>query len=324
MRPIVTAVLSLVLTLSTGPSSAQTYTLVKTSETPLIMEDDIIGNIADMTRDENGHFFLADDRQHTVWVADPSGTVIQRLGSEGAGPGELSRPRNVSVDGDRVIVWDSGNNRITVFSTAGIHETDFRVNLYAPVGMAVGPEGHIAVSTVRDKPRLTVYDSNGTVIREIDAEEDSGRLIRPMRINFNHMTGLPDGEMLYSPVNRYEVYRIDWDGTILKTYRAQPTGYSPIPTTPPQGGRRRVTPLFRPLLVDDHVFVQRSGITDDDEFKRFGDLFTLDGDLVQTGIELPMVFHYSIGEDLYGIDTTPVDAGEDNPHIVIYRLDRGP
>ncbi len=321
MKYFLTAILSIPIVLSAGSFSAQTFSLEKVSGTPLILEDDIIGNIADMTKVENGHFYLADDRQHTIWVADLSGNVIQRIGQEGAGPGELSRPSSLAVDGDRVIVLDTGNNRISVFSTDGTYETDFRIDLITPPsGLTVGPEGQITVSTIRDEPRLTVYDTNGIVIREIGTDKPP---FRPMRINFNHMSGSSGGQILYSPVNRYEVYRVDWDGTILNTYQAEPAGYSPLPTTPTQG-RTRVTPIFRPLFANDHLLVQRAGITDNDEFKRFLDLFALDGNHVQLGIELPIMFHFSNGEDLYGIDTTSLDEGEDNPYIVMYRLNRGP
>lgn len=317
MRYFLTVVLSIPIVLSAGSISAQTFSLEKVTDTPLILEDDIIGNIADMTKVENGHFYLADDRQHTIWVADLSGNVIQRIGQEGAGPGELSLPSSLAVDGDRVIVLDTGNNRISVFSTDGTYETDFRIDLITPPsGLTIGPEGHITVSTIRDEPRLTVYDTNGTVIREIGTDNPPFMI---MRINFNHMSGSSGGQILYSTVKRYEVFRVGWDGSILNTYQTEPTGYISPPTTPTQG-RTRVTPIFRPLFANDHILVQRGGITDNDEFKRFLDLFALDGNLVQSGIELPMVFHFSNGADLYGIDTTPVDEGALNPHIVKYRL----
>ena len=43
------------------------------------------------------------------------GTFVRQWGSEGAGPGQFSRPAGVAVVGDEVIVGDAGNHRVQVF-----------------------------------------------------------------------------------------------------------------------------------------------------------------------------------------------------------------
>ena len=314
--------LSCLILTSTGSSIGQTYTVEKVSDIPLLLDDDIIGGISDMVMDAEGRVFLADDRQHTIWVAESSGTISRRLGREGAGPGELMRPGNVAVFDDRVIVLDTGNHRVTIFSTDGSHLANFRIEpQLPPSGLMVDSRGRIAVSYVTDKPHFTIYDRAGTQISEIGALDTTagGLLIMPMRINFQHVSQTPDDRILYSPVKRYEVFRVDWDGTVLNTYTAEPAGYIPLPERP-RPGPISTTTLFQPLYINGHVVVQRMGKTTDGEFKRYGDLFSVDGEVVQTGIELPMVFFFVDGDELYGIDYAPLDEGEDNPKIVVYRL----
>ena len=322
MKCAVTLVLSFFLFTLTGQSNAQDYAFEKVRDLALKLDNDIVGNLADLVMDAEGRFFLADDRQHTVWVAESSGLVSQRIGREGSGPGELNRPLSVAISDEKVVVLDMGNHRVMVFSKDGTHLSDFRIeNLLPPSGLLSGIDGQIAVSSVWDEPNITVYEMTGTLSYEIGKVVLGGRPIRPMRINFHHVSQTPGGRILYSSVKRYEVFRLDWDGTILNTYVAEPDGYYPFPDMP-RPGPMNVTPLFRPLYVSGHVLVQRMGKSTGGDNGRFGDLFTEDGATVQLEIELPLVFFYSDGNKFYGIDTAPVDEGADNPHIVVYRLVR--
>lgn len=310
------------LLMLSGQANAQEYTFEKVRGIVLKLDDDIIGSVSDLALDADDRFFLADDRQHTVWVVESTGVVSHRIGREGAGPGELNRPLGMAVFDEKVVVLDSGNDRVTIFSKDGTHISDFRIeNMLPPSGILVGNEGKIAVTSIWDEPNITVYETNGTPGYEIGQIVLGSKPIMPMRTNIHHVSQTSEGRILYAPVKRYEVYQLDWDGTILHTYIAEPDGYFPFPDTPPsRPGPMNVTPLFRPLYVSGHVLVQRLGKTPGGEFTRFGDLFTNDGTIVQMGVELTLLFFYSDGNALYGIDTTPVDEGEDNPHVVVYRL----
>jgi len=68
-------------------------------------------------------------------------------GKKGAGPGELNTPHGVAVDPQgRVVVADSGNKRLAIFSADGA----FLKNLAAPSrgGVAAAPDGTLYVSDV--------------------------------------------------------------------------------------------------------------------------------------------------------------------------------
>lgn len=325
MRRTTALAIAYLVLASADPSIGQTYTIEKVRDIPLVLDDDIIGGVSDMVMDADGRFYLADYGQHTIWVAESSGIVSRRLGREGTGPGELVEPRSVAVFEDKAVVLDTGNNRVTIFTKDGTYLSDFRIApVLPPSGLLVDGGGMIAVSYATDKPHFTVFDMTGSVIREFGTPDTGvgGLLIMPIRMNFHHVSQTPGGLILNSTVKRYEVFRLDWDGSILNTYSADPDSYSPFPDVPPQE-LVTFTPLFRPLYVSGHVLVQRQGKATSGEYGLFGDLFTNDGAIVQEGIDLPLVFFYSDGSEFYGIDTTPLDEGEANPNIVVYRLSGG-
>ena len=143
-----------------------------------------------------------------------------------------------------------------------------------------------------------------------------------------HFNQTPDGHILYSTITEYPVLRMKWDGTVLSTYEADSPGYGKL-SYPPNAQfivfseiMKTWTPILRPLVVNDYVLVQRRkmNIEEGGDSSFYGDLFTMDGEPVQLAMELPFQFYSSKGDLLYGIDATPVDEGDDNPHIVVYRM----
>ena len=327
MKRIVLAVLASLVPAFGGVVSAQTFTIEKVSEIPLELSDGIVGEIADLTRDVDGVFYLPDWQQHTIWVTDAKGSLIRKIGREGRGPGELANPLSVALLDDRVWVLDSGNNRIAEFTKDGMHLTSHRINMLMPSGMALREGGEIAVSSLVESSLFSVYDIDGAWQHEGTERDLSGMPPLPLGGAFQHVILTPDGYILYSPVKRYEVMKLDWDGKVLATYSAEPPGYVPFFVTPTDRGIRVDNTwswIFRPLVIGDHILIQRRKRLDDGGFRLLGDLFTHDGAVVQLGIELPFIFVFSEDRALYAIDATPVEEGEPNPHIVVHRLSDGP
>lgn len=312
-------------------TNAQSFAVERTQVIPLELGDEIVGQIADIARDADGTFYLPDWQQHTIWVVDTPGKLILKIGKEGRGPGELTNPRSVALHDGKVFALDNDNDRIAVFSSTGQHLSSFRIDVYLSSGMVINNDGHIVVSSVLGPSLFTVYDTGGARLYDGGSREVEAR---PMGVVggsyqlFQHISGTPNGEVLYSPVKRYEVLRLHRDGTVQETYSAEPPGYVPFFVTPTEGGIRLDNTwswIGRPLAVGgDHVLIQRSKNPEDGEIGFRGDLFSHDGAIVQLDIELPFFFLYTEGQDLYAIDTSPVEEGELNPHIVIYRLSGGP
>lgn len=327
------SVKSIVLTLLFGlipgfcvEVSAQEITVEKESEIPLDLGEEIVGEIADLTRDAEGNFYLPDWQQHTVWVVDSQGGLIRKIGQAGRGPGELTNPRSVALHDGKVFVLDNDNDRISAFSSTGQHLTSHRIDVYLSTGMLINDDGHIVVSSVLAPSLFTVYDTDGEKLYDGGSREVEARPVGVMGGSyqlFQHVSSTPNGDVLFSPVKRYEVLRLDMDGTVLATYSAEPPGYVPFSVTPDPGGISMSiywSWIGRPLQLGDHVLVQRSLPVEGGELRIHGDLFVQDGNVLQLGIEIPFNFVYAEERSLYGIDTAPVEEGEPNPHIVVYQL----
>ncbi|MYA77204.1 MAG: 6-bladed beta-propeller [Gemmatimonadetes bacterium] len=324
------AVFLILITITVTSVHAQSYVIEKTQVIPLELGDEIVGEIADLTRDAEGNFYLPDWQQHMIWVVDSQGRLIRKIGQAGRGPGELTNPRSVALHDGKVFVLDNDNDRISTFSISGQHLSSHRIDVYLSTGMLINDDGHIAVSSVLAPSFFTVYDTDGAKLYDGGSREVEARPVGVIGGSyqlFQHISSTPNGDVLFSPVKRYEVSRLHWDGTVLATYSAEPPGYTPFFVTPTGSGFKldnTWSRVDRPMAVGDHVLIQRWKVLEDGEQRFKGDLFLEDGSVVQLGIELPFTFICADGRTLYGIDTTPVEEGEPNPHITVYRLSGGP
>ena len=308
-----------------GSANAQPFAIEKVSHIPLDLEDEFAGKISDLVKARDGRFYLTDWQQNSVWICDSEGKLIRRIGREGSGPGELQLPGGAAVFEDKVIVLDTGNHRVMIFKMDGTYVNDFRLDFQMTSGVLVSKNGHVAVNSLWEPTLFTVYDLEGVIIGSRGKREPDQAV--GYAIGDQHFNQTPDGHILYSTVKEYPVFRMKWDGTVLATYEADSPGYGKL-TYPPNAQiisfteiMKTWTPILRPLVVSNHVLAQRKKMNIEiGPTKYYGDLFTLDGTPVQLAIELPRQFYAADGDLLYGIDTTPVDEGEDNPHIVVYRL----
>ena len=326
LRSLCTVVSAFVcFTATFGAANAQPFAVEKVKTIPLQLEDEFAGQIGDLIRDNDGRFYLTDWQEHTVWICDSEGRLIRRLGREGAGPGELQRPGGAAVFEGRVIVLDTGNSRVMIFKIDGTYLDDFRLDFPMTSGILVSKDGQIAVNSLWEPTLFTVYDMDGGVVGS-RGERVPDQAVFTISGD-QHFNQTPDGHILYSTIKEYPVFRMKWDGTVLATYEADSPGYGKL--TYPPGAQfisfteimKTWTPILRPLAVSDHILAQRKKMNlGKGPTEYHGDLFTMDGEPVQLAIELPRQFYAADGELLYGIDTTPVDEGEDNPHIVVYRL----
>ena len=326
MIKLITVVSAFVFTVIVGSANAQSFAIEKVTAIPLQLGDEFAGQIGDLFRDDEGRFYLTDWQEHTVWMCDSEGRLIRRLGREGAGPGELQLPGGTAVFEDKVIVLDTGNSRVMIFNKDGTYLDDFRLAFPMTSGILASKDGQIAVNTLWEPTLFTVYDMDGGIIGSRgERVPDQGVFTISGDQHFNQT---PEGHILYSTIKEYPVLKMKWDGTVLATYEADSPGYGKL--TYPPGAQfisftevmKTWTPILRPLVVSNLVLAQRKkmNIEEGGGIKYHGDLFTMDGEPVQLAIELPMQFFAADGDLLYGIDATPVDEGEDNPHIVVYRL----
>ena len=103
------------------------------------------------TFDSHGRLLVTDRGNHCVWLLQPDGTIIKRIGSKGHAPGELYYPYGIAVLPNRkIVVSESGNHRISVFSPSGDFEQCF--------GRKGGQPGYF------DHPRHIALTSKGDLV----------------------------------------------------------------------------------------------------------------------------------------------------------------
>lgn len=67
------------------------------------------GRIADVDFDAAGNLYVLDEGNYRVVAIDREGNLVRMFGSQGEGPGELSRPTSAAIlDDGRLVVYDMG------------------------------------------------------------------------------------------------------------------------------------------------------------------------------------------------------------------------
>ncbi|MBA3413937.1 MAG: hypothetical protein H0U10_01760, partial [Chloroflexia bacterium] len=132
----------------------------------------------------DGLVWVADTWNHRVVALDTEGQVAVQIGggeaadlgddpaAVGGEPGRFFGPRSVALAGDEVFVSDTGNERVQVFGLDGSFRRAFGGygsepdRLIEPVGLAVGPDGNLAVAD-SGNARVSVFTPAGEPVRQI-------------------------------------------------------------------------------------------------------------------------------------------------------------
>lgn len=84
---------------------------------------------------------------HHVKVFDGEGKFLFNIGSEGSGKGQLMYPRSLVVDAfDNLIVCDSGNKRLQMFTQDGTFLSSFGQEIQTPWSMTICFNGDLLVT----------------------------------------------------------------------------------------------------------------------------------------------------------------------------------
>ena len=132
---------------------------------------------------DDGSVFVADTLGHRITHFTAEGTLLGAWGGQGSGPGEMSFPHGLAVDGGFLYVADFMNHRITKFTFDGAPVESWGefgedpAQFRHPWGVAVGPDHSVWVSDMSNSriqrfsefgSLLGIYGSYGSGLGQFD------------------------------------------------------------------------------------------------------------------------------------------------------------
>ncbi len=90
-------------------------------------EDEVLRDISRFTETKKGFVFISDAWLHKIFIFDASGKFVKSVGRKGNGPGDLYLPGELGCINHDVFVWESGNQRFSLFSESGEFLNFFKI-----------------------------------------------------------------------------------------------------------------------------------------------------------------------------------------------------
>lgn len=287
----------------------------------------VICEISDLTMDDSGNFYVVDGKCHLLYVINEEGEIIRQIGQQGRGPGELLSPVAVTFLEDKLAILDGGNRRVCFFQKNGEFLSSVHIQGAYLSGVAFNGADTMIVSESLGIENFCLYDLAGKRLSP-PRPPKMAPVTLPVRLQGGHMSLTSKGSILFSSIREYHVIEINWQGDTLRTFRAQPEGYIP----PDLSSREKFLKepnwaiVGKPLQLNDMILVQwakRHSETDnfrDTTWKRFVDLFTLEGNEIKSAVPAPYHFLFVNNDLLYAIDFFSPTSESSIPVILSYRL----
>jgi len=118
---------------------------------------------------KKGHLYILDKGLSSIYKVSMEGEFLLTIGRQGQGPGELFRPNDLALIGNKLWVADSRNGRIQVFEDDRFLESIKLRGIRSPSNLAVvGDEVFISgASLTPHHGPITVLSDKGEVLREL-------------------------------------------------------------------------------------------------------------------------------------------------------------
>ncbi|MFN8378765.1 MAG: TIGR03663 family protein [Anaerolineae bacterium] len=189
-----------------------------------------LNGVRDITVDEQGRVFVADEFNNRIVIFNADGTVFGEISGVGDSV-PLNRPNGVAINPDgSVTLADTWNYRVAEYALDGNQSTFVRAwgtpntagagaqvepvdGFWGPRDVAVDADGNVYVSDTGNK-RVRVYDANGNYVRDIgSAGSELGQLDEPAGLAIS-----PDGRLFVADTWNRRVSVFDLQGTPLYTF----------------------------------------------------------------------------------------------------------
>jgi hypothetical protein len=162
----------------------------------------IFGSITGLGVGPAGEIVVMDRQVPALRIYGPDGAHRRTLGREGSGPGEFRSPDGgVAVTGDRILVRDPGNARITVYDVDGTHRGNWLTHggFSTSTKLFFDSEGSIYSTALKSEAALSEwkmvlvkYDTTGAQVDSLDAPS--------VELPVNYVEGRNEGSWSRNPV----------------------------------------------------------------------------------------------------------------------------
>jgi|GEM_PF-1460257 DNA-binding beta-propeller fold protein YncE len=154
--------------------------------------------------------YVADCWRGEVLSFDLEGNPLRVFGSEGRGPGQFACPRDLTVQGDKLLVLDAGNFRFQILDLQGkvLGILPFGADR-KPFAFALDGADNLYYADMYSGG-LVAIDPNGKMLGELEGQREPGQWVeRPSCPNFVSLTPDARGNILaLRPSLRVEVVQI--------------------------------------------------------------------------------------------------------------------
>jgi len=123
---------------------------------------------------QNNEIIVLDYAEDCLYFFDKDGKYIRTIGQRGQGPGDLLRPTGLQIDKNSdIYIYETGNNRISIFSYNGKFITSFRLkgSAYRCFTFSVTKNQEVIVNAPTTGFYITVYSRDGNILREVGSVE---------------------------------------------------------------------------------------------------------------------------------------------------------
>lgn len=156
-------------------------------------------------------------RKHQNPIEDD---LIYRIGTKGRNKGEFTNLQGVASSSDRILIADSNNQCVQIFSSQGEFLSRFGVRgrspgqLQRPTGVAVHPSGDIIIADY-DNKWVSIFNSDG----KFKAKLGSGRLMGPKGVSVDQ-----NGHVIVVDNKACTVFVFQTSGKLVNKFGSRGTG----------------------------------------------------------------------------------------------------
>ncbi|MBI50247.1 MAG: hypothetical protein CL781_02825 [Chloroflexi bacterium] len=209
--------------------------------------------------DSEENLYLSDEYLQRITKFDKDGNPVKYWGEKGNGPGQFDQPSGMLVRDQELLVVDSRNNRIQIYSLDGEYLGNWgqEVQFDLPWGICDDKEGNIYIADWRND-RIQKFDRDGKHIKSIGRSgAGDGEFNRP-----SDMAVDKDGNIYVADWGNQRIQVVDANGEFLDSHRGaahlNPWSVEYLSSQDDErAARQSFVPVYNPDTDDQHEISAR-------------------------------------------------------------------